>query len=110
MAIVAEQQQTIQHAERLASLILAPGTVIEVRAFTLEGYVNRGYFDNVADMLKAVEAIDRTGRYGGIYWTINPNNPALLARAVNRIDTRPGRKPSTGDDDITRRHWLYVDF
>ncbi|MDA0991661.1 MAG: AAA family ATPase, partial [Verrucomicrobia bacterium] len=36
-------------------------------------------------------------------------NPALLSRAANRI--RPvGKDPTTSDHDITRRHWLMIDF
>ena len=40
--------------------------------------------------------------------TVNPVNPDLLARAVNRL--RPaGRNPTTADTDIVRRRWLLID-
>jgi len=45
----------------------------------------------------------------GWYVIINPVNPALLARAVNRI--RPvGKDPTTADADILHRRWLPIDF
>jgi hypothetical protein len=44
----------------------------------------------------------------GIYFVPNVVNPALLARAHNRM--RPaGREPTTADHDILRRRWLLID-
>lgn len=42
-----------------------------------------------------------------IYVTLNPVNPALLARATNRIEAKP--KSTTSDPEVTRRRWLFVD-
>ncbi len=54
------------------------------------------------------EALKRLLSFRGVYVTVNPVNPDLLARAVNRL--RPvGRNPTTADTDIVRRRWLLID-
>ncbi len=44
----------------------------------------------------------------GVYITLNPVNPDLLARAVNRVKDRA--KATTADKDILRRVWLPIDI
>ena len=44
----------------------------------------------------------------GIYCTLNPVNPSLLARSVNKIQFNP--KHTTTDADILRRRWLLIDI
>jgi hypothetical protein len=47
----------------------------------------------------------------GIYITLNPVNPALLARRANRVKLRLGRKDATTSDaDILCRRWFPVDL
>ncbi len=46
-------------------------------------------------------------RAQGIYITLNEINPALLARANNRLLDRP--ESTTADDDVIRRLWLPFD-
>ena len=46
-------------------------------------------------------------RAEGIYVTLNEINPALLARAHNRLMDRP--KSTTGNADVVRRRIFYVD-
>ncbi len=94
-------------------LLYQPGDVFEVRVLDAQrpGYrrphVESGYFDyehieTVHDALAEITAAR------GVYVTLNPVNPALLARAANRI--RPvGPEPTTGDADIQVRRWLPVD-
>ncbi len=57
-------------------------------------------------MAKAAMAL--SGKAEGVYFTLNPVNPALLARADNRV--KPYAKHTTNDADILRRRWLPLDF
>ncbi|MEN6341750.1 MAG: hypothetical protein ABFC89_04235 [Methanospirillum sp.] len=91
-------------------LLLAPGDVAELRALGRDGRVASGYFDDPAQLAAAVEPMDAAGQYRGIYVTLNPVNPALLARRANRVEPRLGRSdPTTADADIVRRRWLPID-
>ena len=71
------------------SLLIAPGCVFEVRALDAKlsgnyrtGIIS-GYFDNadacITELRKLTSAM-------GMYITLNPVNPALLARRANRLD------------------------
>ena len=100
----------ITHALRLW---FQAGDVFEVRvleavsaAYRRE-HIESGYFDY--EHISAVpEALKRLLSFRGVYVTVNPVNPDLLARAVNRL--RPaGRNPTTADTDIVRRRWLLID-
>jgi hypothetical protein len=48
------------------------------------------------------------GHVPGIYITLNPTNPALLARSANRLQNRV--QVTTSDSDIFARRWLLLDF
>ena len=92
-------------------LLLEPGSVAELRAVGRDGRIASGYFDDYAALAAAVEAMDAAGEYQGIYVTLNPVDPALLARRANRVQHRLGRKDATtADGDIVRRRWLPVDL
>lgn len=95
--------------------IFRPGDVFEIRALDAQtAAYNRphtvsGYFD-YEHISKAVAAIADTIRFArGIYYTPNPVEPALLARAANRFRDMGQRDPSTADKDIPRRRWLLID-
>jgi hypothetical protein len=98
---------------RALQLVLAPGQVTELRALEAvtkdysRPHTVSGYFDyeHIADMAKAAAGI---GHAKGIYFVLNPVNPALLARATNRIRA-VGKEPTTSDGDITVRRWLNID-
>lgn len=64
-----------------------------------------GYFDDVD---AAVEAAARWDGKANVYLTLNPVNPSLLARAVNRIVDRADA--TTSDNDVVRRRWLFTDI
>lgn len=92
-------------------LLHEQGSVFEIRALgvprgkwqnTVSGY----YDDHVRAAIDIVN-LDMRGSKG-IYTTINPVNPALLARANNRLVERP--KHTTTDADIVRRRWLPIDI
>ena len=100
----------ITHALRLW---FQAGDVFEVRVLDAVSadyrreHIEFGYFDY--EHISAVpEALKRLLSFRGVYVTVNPVNPDLLARAVNRL--RPaGRNPTTADTDIVRRRWLLID-
>lgn len=93
-------------------LFFKPGDVFEVRALgaTTAGYRREhpesGYFDHehINDIPKALHNISARG----VYFTPNPVNPTLLARAANRM--KPAAKDSsTSDGDIVSRRWFLID-
>ena len=100
----------ITHALRLW---FQAGDVFEVRVLDAVSadyrreHIESGYFDY--EHISAVpEALKRLLSFRGVYVTVNPVNPDLLARAVNRL--RPaGRNPTTADTDTVRRRWLLID-
>ena len=89
------------------------GDVFEIRALdaTTTDYrrphVESGYFD-YEHIDSAAKEVAKMCSYGGVYVTINPVNPDLLARACNRMKYA-GKTPATGDGDILRRSWLLID-
>jgi hypothetical protein len=96
------------------AVLVSPGQVFEVRILTPRkagrGYMPRviyGYFD---DPLKVPDALTvlRLDGAKGIYVTMNPINPALLARSHNRF-TEAKDNHATADKDIFSRQWLLVD-
>ena len=91
-------------------LFCGEGQVAEVRALGKRGTAS-GYFDDQTKLAAAVSGIERMGEYSGIYITLNPVNPDLLARRANRLETRLGKgDASTGDNDIISRRWLAIDI
>ena len=100
--------QAIAEAIRL---IVGDGQVTELRALDAVTASNRwphtvsGYFDNPEKLAEAVGTIKSAK---GIYFIPNVVDPALLARASNRIRKAP-KGASTQDGNIIRRHWLLID-
>ena len=98
---------------KAARLFLPPGTVCEVRALDaiLPGANGRypstltGYF---SDQSKLIDEVCRIQSAIGVYCTMNPVDPQLLARAANRLK-KPQRGESTSDKHITHRVWMLVD-
>jgi hypothetical protein len=91
--------------------IIKHGAVFEVRALDAKlsthhraGTVS-GYFNNpdacVAELRNLTSA-------KGIYVTLNPVNPALLARCANRLDYAE-KNATTNDQHILERRWLPLD-
>lgn len=91
-------------------ILFCPGQIVEVRALGKRGTAS-GYYDNFEKLARDVHTLNQTGEYAGIYVTLNPMNPDLLARRANRIETRLGKsEATTADGDITERLWLPVDI
>jgi hypothetical protein len=92
---------------RFAELLWQQGDVREVRVPNHNKFRSTasGYFDSPEALARGASAWD--GR-ANVYLTLNPVNPALLARATNRISDRT--EQATTDDDIVSRRWLFVDI
>lgn len=82
--------------------------VVELRILGSAKGVISGYYDDVQSFAR--DAARWSGRAAGIYWTINPCNPALQARANNRLREYVSRGGTTSDVDIIRRRFLPVDI
>jgi hypothetical protein len=87
-------------------VLLAPGTVTELRIPHTRYKTVSGYFDNIEKL--AAEAAKWSGQAPAVYFTLNPVKPALLARAANRLKSYADQ--TTADDDVLRRIWLPFDF
>ncbi|MDQ3295091.1 MAG: hypothetical protein M3619_00715 [Myxococcota bacterium] len=103
---------TASHADavRFLGLLASPGDVFELRGLSkgrAMPQVTAGYFDNMAALADA--AVARSGKDDGVYVTINPVLPALLARApANRV-RQAGNGDTTSDRDVRARRRILVD-
>ena len=86
-------------------VLFEPGDVAELRAFK-DRTITSGYFDNFEELAEQAAKLDSKGF--AVYVTLNPTEPALLARAHNRVKSHP--KATTSDTNIIRRRWLPVDL
>lgn len=94
--------------------LLVGDAVTEIRA--LDAYASSGderwpatysgYFDDADEAARNVALLKGAK---GIYFTPNPADPALLARASNRLRKTP-KGESTSDSNVTGRRWLLLDF
>src|SRR5437762_1238129 len=99
----ADPQQISEALRTLAE----PGQVIELRLLnTPRAATVSGYFNDLD--LAAKAAARWSGQAPAVYVTLNPVNPALLARACNRLAERV--KTTTSDSNIVGRRWLFIDF
>ncbi len=95
--------QVFDQIRQALSLLIQPGDVHELRILTNDyrhGNVS-GYFNDLDQMAEAAARWD--GKAPGIYFTLNPVNPALLARYHNRLQEKA--KTTTSDHEIQRRRW-----
>ncbi|WP_458789201.1 YfjI family protein [Adonisia turfae] len=96
------------------SLLYEPGDVLEVRAPKCRERAGSsfastvsGYFNDHDAAAEAIAKLDTSGLAPGVYVTLNPVRPDLLARAANRL--RPKASETTADADVPRRRWMLVD-
>lgn len=102
-------KQQIAAIQKALSVMANAGQVIEVRMVSVDGRkgrVDSGYFDSFEQLARVIPSYTR--RTEGIYITLNPVNPALLARAANRI--KQWSTLTTADTDIIYRQWLPIDI
>src|SRR4030095_6443670 len=91
---------------RAVALLVEPRSVVEVRAPRSRRGTLSGYFDDTTALVNAVAALN--GDAPAMYVTLNPVQPALLARARNRIAAYAIH--TTSDGDVLARRWLLLDF
>ena len=93
--------------QQTATTLFRPDMVVEIRILNTprNGTVS-GYFNALQPFVQA--SSQWSGKAPAVYATLNPCNPALLARAANRLKERV--KTTTSDSDIIRRYWLPLDF
>jgi hypothetical protein len=95
--------------KRAVNLIMKPGAIHELRVPKAgREKTIAGYFDDPMKLAECAAKLDATGKYSGIYITLNPCNPALLSRCCNRVEAYT--ETTTSDQDIVRRSWLLIDF
>lgn len=97
---------------RALTLLHEAGEVFELRILRLEGggpkKLNRSGFFNDFDAAVR-EAARYTPSAEGVYTTLNPVGPELLARSPNH--TRSSKVDgSAKDSDVLRRRWLVIDL
>ena len=96
---------------RACQTLGAQGQVLELRALDAvtpgwrRPHTVAGYFDDWAKLAAAAAQLQARG----VYITLNPVQPALLARAHNRVKDLAVGDSVTGDADIVARRWLPVD-
>lgn len=89
--------------------LLAPERVVELRVLGVPQHgVISGYYDEQHRQDLIAAAVRLSEHASGVYCTLNPVEPSLLARSANRCQKHA--KSTTGDSEIERRRWLLVDF
>jgi hypothetical protein len=86
--------------------LLLPGSVAELRCPKTAKGTGSGYYDDFAALASKATAL--SGTVPGVYITLNPVDPDLLARRVNRFEF--WAKDTTADENILSRRWLPLDF
>lgn len=94
-----------EDARKFLNLLFKKGDTLELRMLNTGWSTCSGYFNNMETLIKTVAGYN--GRVPGIYITLNPVNPQLLARANNRVQRYA--KWTTSDTDILERRWLGID-
>jgi len=107
--------------QEVYNLFFTPGEVVEIRAYGLsktnkawEGWAGGtgivyGYFDNPESFAEAATALEKA-KAPGIYFTLNPCLPDLLARAANRLKAAGAKTVTTSDKEIAFIRWLPIDL
>src|SRR5215469_8402950 len=109
MAAVTAQMAQHQYHEIESALaaFIPSGQVFEIRLLHRNSNrIDSGYFDSPTNAATAIAALNE--HYTGIYYTPNPVEPGLIARAANRIDAHV--KITTLDTHIVSRRWLLIDI
>jgi hypothetical protein len=103
----AKSSVDIETVRRALEILVRQDSVAELRAPNIHGRGTvSGYFNDLGKM--AENAGGLSGKAGGVYATLNPVRPELLARASNRLVDFA--RHTTGDTDIVRLTWFLIDF
>ena len=97
--------------ERSLRLLATDGSTFEVRAISAERGRKVTYSGYFTDPKKAASEIAHTCTNAiGVYTTLNPVRPELLARCAHRIAPVLEKNTTTGDQHIVRRRRLLIDI
>lgn len=105
----------IDEIKRAAAVLFTAGQVVEVRTFP-PGPQYSGFFDDPDALAAAVAELATDRAVSGVFWTINPVAPDLLARRKDGGTRTPNAigpaesGMSAGNADIIGRRWLYIDL
>jgi hypothetical protein len=107
-AVVADPTAAL--INRALAALLPAGQVTELRAPKAKGKGDfratvSGYFNSVPKLVEESKKIDAPG----VYVTLNPVDPRLLARCNNRVKTLGKGDASANDRDILCRRWLFIE-
>ena len=83
------------------------GYVYELR--TTGDRIWNGYFDNPELMASAAAQLSGTQGVCGVFTTLNPVTPELLARSCNKVK-RAGKGEATSAKDVIRRQTFLIDI
>ncbi len=93
-------------------------SVAEIRGLECSGphfrrpHTEAGLFDagHLEEAAKSGFMLSRRLNARGVYFTLNPVRPDLIARRANRIDVVNNREQvTTSDSDIVARRWMLID-
>jgi P4 family phage/plasmid primase-like protien len=108
-------------AQNVCSTFFHPGEVCEIRAIGVQGKSKAwsgfaggdatvsGYFNSPEAFQMAADALEKA-QAAGIYYTLNPVKPALLARASNRLVALKKKGSTTQNHEIEVIRWLPIDL
>lgn len=100
--------EVFTQAIQAARLLFRAGDVVEVRVPKAgRQRTISGYFSDFEKMARSIASLE-SQKFPGVYWTLNPVKPALLARAANTA--RPYAEATTSDHEILTRRLLLVDL
>jgi hypothetical protein len=108
-----QRQAVIAETAAWLRVLIAPDQIVELRALgvqrgrerphTCSGFYDAQHLDAMAEAAVNISEIAR-----GVYFTLNPLRPDILARRANRID-RAEEGALSKDVDVIRRRWLLID-
>lgn len=95
-----------KEVRRTLKLTHKKGHIIEMRVLDTPKGILSGYYDNPDDVIRDIEK--HISSASGIYTTMNQINPALLARAKNRLRVVKSGD-TTPDNEVIRRRSVLID-
>jgi hypothetical protein len=102
------QRKDRENIAEAIRILFEPGQVVELRVPKAGKFGTiTGYFNDFAKL--AAELARLSGDAPAVYYTLNPVNPALLARANNHTNQYAKSTTSDAPDNIVRRRWLLID-
>lgn len=95
---------------RTLSLLCDPHVgVVELRAWTPDGGILSGFYNDLDELASDAASLDKAGGLEGIFVTLNPVKASLVSRQGNTIH-KAGKGELTADENIDSRRWLFIDI